>query len=252
MRTGKLAWFFGIATFVLLLTGTRQAEATIVVEIGDGSGGFESLAPFGDSGSGPSTRYQQIYSNGLFSVPFTIDKITFFDRSFGQFDTAGDTIITNATYDIRLSTTSQAVNVLNNVTFDNNVGGDEAVFFVGLLGGSLNGNPEFSIQGASFPYDPVSGNLLLDIRRANVTPTTGPGVHGFLDAFTQNVGDATSLVTDFGFEGGATSGNAFLASPTGLVTRFEGAPTIPEPSSVYLFGSGLLGLAGWRRRRKKA
>lgn len=247
---GKNAWvkstriYLAIMTVYLFLAGTGVADAVLVdVTVGDASGGFQSRAPFGNIETGPSTRYQQIYNAALFPTLFTITTVTFFDTGFGSI---GDTVVTSAIYDMRLSTTTQSVNGLDNVNFDNNVGSDEATFFFGPLGGSLGGNPEFSLFGSSFDYSPSNGNLLLDIRRTNTVNTTGPGSYGFFDAYTQNVSDDTSLVTDFGFEGGGTSGDAFLASSTGLVTRFTG-PDIPEPTSFLLLSSGLLGLAGTKR-----
>lgn len=63
-------------------------------------------------------------------------------------------------------------------------------------------------------------------------------------------GGTTGGTTDGGTTGGTTGGGTTGGGTTGGTT--DGGATVPEPTSVILFASGLAGLAYWRRKQKKA
>ena len=80
---------------------------------------------------------------------------------------------------------------------------------------------------------------------------SGPSMMGYGWGFLQEDerakifdGDMSLLVT-------VLSGSGIFIEPTVEIINRNGIPgTVPLPPTVWLFGSGLLGLAGWRRFRK--
>jgi hypothetical protein len=205
-----------IVALALSIIVSVPANATGVL-VGTLAQGYNTF-PFGGPFSGyPGTEYQQVYNQSLFPV-MDITNITFFN--------SGGYTFANASYDIYLSVTSKAVNGLDNVTLSNNVTGTNTFFW----NGSLSGNPgsSFSFYGPAFHYDPSMGNLLIDIFR------TGSEIGGSCDAMNGTFGDLSSRAQDFGAHN----------TSYGLVTGFN---YVPLPPSALLLGSGLLGLAGWRR-----
>jgi hypothetical protein len=186
-------------------------------------GGLGNAFPFGTPG--PGTRYQQVYNQALFPA-MSITDITFF-RTGGS--------INAATYTIHLSTTSKLVNQLDTVNFSNNVGADDQFFWTGYLSG--NPGPTLTFTGPGFNYDPIQGNLLVDIFKSGASG----GLTGGFDVMYLTFGDDSSRAHNFG------SGFEHI----GLVTRFTGNP-VPEPCTILLLGSGLAGLAGFRRRFKRS
>lgn len=181
--------------------------------------------PFGCTGG---TRYQQVYNKGLFSSPLLINEISFFNTQSNP----GAGVIDTATYTLRLSTTTKAVNALDTVNFNSNVGADDSLFFSGILGGPIGGT-KFTIPGADFLYDPSKGNLLLDIFK-NGSSASGSV---FLDARNGSFGSDSSRAHNFG-----TGFESY-----GLVTEFKTTSiSVPEPNSTLgvlvfaAFGAGSL------------
>ena len=84
------------------------------------------------------------------------------------------------------------------------------------------------------------------------TPLTGIDITSFN---TLNLGDFPNLSGSSLFNGGPSSG---FGAPGGSVnydvTTLSFSPsatTVPEPSTMLLFGSGLAGLIGWQYRKKQ-
>jgi hypothetical protein len=176
--------------------------------------------PFGCDNFGPSTMYQQVYSATAFPQPTAIRSISFFNTE----SPTGSFLYSS--YQISLSTTTAPVNGLS-TNFDSNLGGDNQVFFNGILSGTANG--QYTIYGSSFNYDPSQGNLLLDIRRTPLVLPGGIGSGGIAFNGRDNSNGLFSFMQNY------------LPSnfPNyGLVTEFS--DTVPEPGTFLLIAGGFL------------
>lgn len=179
-------------------------------------------------------RYQQVYTSSAFSSNVFINSLTFYRISqTGTFD--------GNTYTVSLSTTSQPVNGLSSDP-NANLGANNTLFWTGVLSGNIGDS--FTLTGTPFLYDPALGNLLMDVM------VSGPfGI--------RNGTGNTYLQADY--SGTVTSrawGNDLSVNPdfVGLVTTFDvtNGPVIgpvPEPASLTLLGTGLMGLMGIGGRR---
>jgi hypothetical protein len=213
---------------VSVLGFASGAQAMIIGLPADATG---NSFPFGYDFGGTNTRYQQVYDASNFAGPIDIAKITFFKTVVpGGSLASGD-------YTFSLSTTSVAVNALDPVNFDNNLGPDNQLFNVFTLAGGL-APTELSFAGTPFDYDPTSGNLLLDIQIAGFSHSGGAA------AFDARNGTAGGIFS---------SAHNFSSSPAtdnfGLVTAF--AP-VPEPTAAVLFGVGFALVSGAMRSRSAA
>jgi len=208
---------------LLMIMGVASA-GPIIVGLPPSSG-TGNCYPFGCTAfpGYQGTRYQQVYSASAFPGPVDIRKIIFYAGEV----TYDANMLATGTWDIYLSTTSRAVDTLQNYSFDSNVGPDNMLFATVVSNGTVIPDV-WVISGNTFHYDPSMGNLLMDIHAS----LSGSGSL-FLDVRAGNAGGVFSRFHNFGygFEG------------WGLVTGFDvGEAAIPEPATMGLMGVGLCAL----------
>ncbi len=116
-----------------------------------------------------------------------------------------------------------------------------------LLNGTLSGSSFAWVPGttdgsACVGAGPVGGSICGGVNPVRpFTPTVNP------IAFDLSFGGVTAIATT----GTGSSGDVITTTYT-LTNTTTPAPVIPVPAAAWLFGSGLLGLAGTARRRRAA
>jgi hypothetical protein len=226
-----------VAAAVFLMFALSVSAPARAAEIVIGGTDQSNCFPFGAC---PYVgEYQQIYSATSFTGPVTITEIAF----------ALDAVLFTAprsltdTFTLSLSTTSASPTTAS-TSYAANKGADFVQVFSGTISALLQpGSFDFIVPLTTpFTFNPAGGNLLLDVVMTSATSSAAPLFFEF--------GSSSQVGRIFNFNG---NGAPTFQSNLGLLTEFtvNEVTTAPEPASMLLFGTGLVGagVRRWRQRR---
>lgn len=224
------ATFCGLAALAASVVGNAQVVGTTT------DGNSDPFGFYNWTGT-----YQQVYSSNAFAGTTDITSLTFFD-----FNNSPADALTPTSFSIYLSTTAATVGGLS-PTLADNIGPNQTLVFSGNPPGeSIIGGAEvftFSLS-TNFIYDPSAGNLLLTVINQNPGPFNP--ITTYLDS------DSSGSLMSRAFAPPPFPGTLATTDSVGLVTGFNIAHKVPEPSTLSLVFACYIGLASvWITNKRR-
>lgn len=190
-----------------------------------------------DTGSNvaPSIMWQEAYNSSFFPGAVTISSLQF--QFFSGF---GPAVLLGGKYSFSLGYSAVGL-ALGSSLSSNFMGSPTAVGTFPIPAGGINFGTLLTFNLTTpFAYNPATADLLLEVDVINQDNVANTGANGY------NWADFTGVQVARAFC--LNNIGCFTGTPDGLVTTFN-ATTVPEPGTLVMFGSGLIGLAGIARRR---
>lgn len=216
---------------LMLVLGTAAMLSATTITVGNHDSG--NCYPFmcNDSGSnvGQSIDYQEVYKSTAFSGPLTVNEISY------PLDTAPDYVL-GGYYQLYWGYSAVGMNLSTNFA-SNYV---SAPAYLGYFNGGFSFGSALVLY-PNFTYDPSQGDLILEwivTNQENIPNYTTNGYNA-ADYAGLNVIRAWCV----------TNVNCAADNTGALQTVFYGTGTTPEPGTLIMLGSGIIGLAGVLRRK---
>jgi hypothetical protein len=188
---------------------------------------------------GQSIDYQQVFIATAFSAPTTINSLTwYYDNVDG-----GNPTLLGGTYTLYWGYAARGpLGYLSPNLPSNYISTRFDIGSFTIPAGGISDDPSFafSFSAQQFTYDPSLGNLLLEIVVTNQDNVPNGNDNG------ANEADDTHTVTGRAF---CVTNDSCTAGPEGLVTTFGTSTAVPEPATLAMLGSGVVGMAGLLRKK---